>query len=179
MLILVLGTGVARAAGIGIGVGAFGGTSVPLIQDDAKKSGGQFGVRVPVSLMSFLTVEPFYATSSLGDTKQTIGGIEYTRSGFDVKTFGANAILGSPATGSGFKFFPFAGISSNKLTRVGSDEIKETGYDFGLGIGGSIASQISFAVRGELNMVKTGDTSRKFANANFGLSYNLTSFSPH
>src|SRR5262249_46222985 len=151
LLSLVLGAGAARAAGIGIGLGAFGGVSLPLIQDDAKKSGGQFGGRVPGTLISFFSVAPFYAKSSLGPPDQTTRRVVYTREGFDVKTFGANAILGSPATGSGFKFFPFAGISSNKLTRPGT-EIKETGFDFGLGIGGSVASKISFSVRGELNM---------------------------
>lgn len=170
ILLIISTAGLAAAATVGIG--AFGGTSVPIIQEDTG-GGSMFGARVPINFVSILTIEPYYATSSLGKKTQTVDGVDFTRTGFDVKSYGANLILGTITGGAGFKFFPFAGIGQNKLTRVGSDDISEMGYTFGLGIGAAPTDAFSIIFRGEANLVKTGDTSRKFANVNVGLSYNL------
>src|SRR5689334_4101344 len=95
--------GPARA--VDIGITGFGGSSIPVVQDDVKK-GGTFGVRVPVSLVGMLTVEPFYQTATMGDATVTFNdGLTATRTGYDVKTFGANLLLGSPVGHAGFKFF--------------------------------------------------------------------------
>jgi len=72
----------------------------------------------------------------------------------------------------GFKFYPFAGIGKYKLERTGTD-IDEMGYNFGLGIGIGATPKISLQIRGELEMIKTEDTSRKFGNATVGLTYGL------
>ena len=165
---LILGATTAGAAAIG--VGAFGGASVPVL-NDLSKQGSMFGVRVPVSLLPILTVEPFFSSSSLGDVTQDIGGISYTRDGGKSSAFGANALLTFGAMG--FRLFPFAGIGSYKLTRSGSEDIKDAGYDFGLGLGFSPIQKLSVDVRGELAMVKTGETSQKFANITAGVSYVL------
>lgn len=154
-----------------IGVGVFGGLSFPVLQDDVK-SGSILGLRAPVSILPIVTVEPFYASSSLGDAKETLGGISYTRTGFDGKAYGLNAMLGNP-NGSGLRFYPLVGIGKYKLTRTGSDDINEVGYNVGLGLGIGATPQISLQVRGELNLVKTGSTSRKFANTTVGLTYGL------
>ncbi len=171
LLALMLGAGTTQAAGIRVGAGAYGGAYIPIVQDDTG-GGVVYGVRVPVNLIPMITVEPFYASSTLDDVTETLGGIEYTRTGFDVTAFGANAILGSIG-GGGMKFYPFAGIGSYKLERPGTDEIKETGYSFGLGLGISPTPKISVHFRGELDMVVTGDTSRKFGNVTLGLNYDL------
>jgi hypothetical protein len=149
----------------------YGGLSYPIIQDDVS-SGSLFGLRVPVKLIPLLTVEPYYASSALGDGEQEIGGVKYTRAGFDNKGFGLNAMLGSP-TGMGLHFYPLVGIGSHKLTRSGTPDIKETAYNMGLGLGIGATPKVSLQVRGELNMVVTGDTSRKFANVTGGLTYDL------
>ncbi|HMI31204.1 MAG TPA: hypothetical protein VK527_05640, partial [Candidatus Limnocylindrales bacterium] len=115
--------------------------------------------------------EPYYAKSKYKDRDETIGGITYTREGFDGKTYGLNAILGSP-DGGGMKFFPYIGISKTKLERTG-EEINKTGYNFGLGLGLSPSPKFSVQVRGEFAMIATGDTSRKFTNATVGLNYRL------
>lgn len=171
VLALALTAGAASAAPVGVGVGAFGGLSYPIIQDDVG-NGSVYGVRVPVRLLPMITVEPYWLTAKMDDGKQTIGGVEYTRDGFDNKGYGANAILGHVG-GSGFHFYPFAGIGSHKLTRTGTPEIKETAYNAGLGFGISPTPKVSLQIRGELNMIKTGDTSRKFGNATVGLNYDL------
>jgi hypothetical protein len=43
----------------------------------------------------------------------------------------------------------------------------------GLGFGINAIPKLSIQVRGELNMIVTGDTSRKFANATVGVGYSL------
>ena len=82
LLAVMASTGLASAEGIGLGVGAYGGVSFPIIQDDTG-GGGVFGLRAPVRVIPLITVEPFYLTSSLKDVDEEIGGVTYTRSGFD------------------------------------------------------------------------------------------------
>lgn len=167
-LLLLLAAGAAHATGVGVGV--YGGLSYPIVQDDVK-SGTLYGLRAPVSLVPMITVEPFYASSSLGDAEEVLGGISYARDGFDQTAYGVSVMLGNPA-GMGFRMYPFAGIGKYKLERIGTD-IDEMGYNFGLGIGIGATPKLSLQIRGELEMVKTGDTSRKFGNATVGLTYGL------
>jgi len=111
-LVLITGT----ASAIGIGIGAFGGASVPVV-NDISGNGSTFGVRVPVSVIPMITVEPFYAASNLGDVDEDFGGISYTRDGGKTSGFGANALF--TFGGPGFSFFPFVGIGSYKIERDG------------------------------------------------------------
>jgi len=181
VLALVLASGAAQAGPIGVGIGVFGGLSVPILQnvsassfrpgDAFGKGGTQLGVRVPVHAIPIITFEPYYAKASYGDRDETIGGITYTREGYDSKSFGVNALLGNP-DGSGFHFFPYVGLGKTKLTRTG-EEINKTGYNFGFGLGMSPAQKISIQIRSEFSMVVTGDTSRKFGGINAGVSYRL------
>ena len=180
LLVIAVRSGPAQAAPVGVSVGLFGGMSIPVLQDVSTSSfspsdafgdtGSQIGFRVPVKAIPVFTLEPYYAKSSYKDRTETIAGLSYTREGFDGKAYGLNAILGSP--GGGFSFFPFVGISKSKLTRTG-EEINKTGYNFGIGLGISPAPKFSIQVRGDVAMVVTGDTSRKFANANVGVNYSL------
>lgn len=181
LLAFALVSGTAQATPVGVSVGVFGGMSIPVLQDVSASSfspsdafgdtGSQFGLRVPVKAIPVITFEPYYAKSNYKDRTETIAGISYTREGYDGTAFGLNAILGRP-DGAGFHFFPYVGISSSKLERT-NEEIKKSGYNFGLGIGISPAPKFSVQVRGDFGMVVTGDTSRKFANANVGLNYSL------
>jgi hypothetical protein len=169
VLALAVTTGVAQA---GIGIGAYGGVSYPINQDDVSK-GPLYGLRLPLKIVPMITVEPYYLTSHLGDGEETIAGVKYPREGFDHTGYGVNAILGMPL-GMAFGLHPYAGIGSHKLERAGSPEIKETAYNFGLGMGIGALSKISLQIRGELNMVMIGTKSRKFANGTVGLTYSLT-----
>lgn len=160
------------ARAVGIGVGAFGGVSVPVVQDD-NGQGTVFGIRVPVSLVPLLTVEPYYAKTSGGDKDQDVGGITYTRSGIDVTSFGVNAML---KFGAGLQFYPYVGIGSSKLERDALDA-SSTSYNFGLGIGiAPPIANLSVHLRGELQAVldeNESDVSRKWANVTLGVHYNL------
>lgn len=169
MIALLCGAGSAQA--VSVGIGAFGGITYPIVQDDTGQ-GTQFGVRAPVSLMPLLTVEPYFASSSGGDADESFG----TRSGLDVTAFGANVLL---PFGTGFRFYPFAGIGSHTLKRTGSEDVTHTGYNFGLGFGFSPPlAGLSIDVRGELNAVVDGDVSRKWGNATVGVSYNVFRMAP-
>lgn len=171
VLALALAAGPAQAQSVGIGIQPYGGLSFPIIQDDTG-SGALYGLRVPVKVIPVITLEPYYLTSDLGEGEVEIGGITYEREGFEHTGYGLNVMLGSVG-GTGVRFYPFAGIGSHKLERDNEAEIKETAYNFGLGLGIGATPKISVEIRGELNMVVTGDTSRKFANATVGLNYGL------
>jgi len=169
LLALAVVPAVATAGSIGLGV--FGGPSFPILDSNAG-NGSQFGVRVPVNLIPLLSVEPFYAKSSLGDKEETFGGISYKRSGPDVSTFGANVLL---SIGGPFQFYPFVGLGSSKIEQSGISDITKTSYDFGVGFGISPMPKLSVQLRAEMNAVVTGDTSRRFGNITVGASYALFS----
>lgn len=169
LLALVLTAGLAHARGIGIG--AFGGASIPIVNDLAKQ-GSVFGVRVPVSLLPLVTVEPFASFSSLGDAEETFGPTTFTRDGGKNNGFGANVML---TFGGPISFFPFVGIGSYTIEREGSEDVSEMGYNMGLGLGFQPTPMFGLSLRGELNAVVTDDTSQKFANVTLGAHYNLIS----
>jgi hypothetical protein len=164
---LLATTGVARAGSIGIG--AFGGWSVPVLQED-QGQGSLYGLRVPVHLLPLLTVEPFYAETSLGDkTIDLAPGVSTTREGSSVDSYGLNAILtmSGPVT-----FYPFAGIGSSTFKRTGENETF-TAYYLGLGLGLSPIPKFSIDLRAEMQVAADGDVSRKITNITLGASYAL------
>ncbi|HKA25506.1 MAG TPA: outer membrane beta-barrel protein [Candidatus Eisenbacteria bacterium] len=170
VLALTLAPGAAHA--FGIGIGAFGGGSFPISQEDVK-SGATFGVRIPISTIPLVSAEPYFAKSTLGDGETTSGGTTTTVDGFDNTSFGVNAFLGSLAAAPGIKFFPYVGIASTKLTRNGFSDIKKASYNFGLGAGLGLVKSLSVDGRAEMNVIDTGDKTRKFGNVTIGLSYQL------
>jgi opacity protein-like surface antigen len=167
---LLLSTGAALAGTVG--AGAYGGVNIPIVQDD-NGQGSIFGVRVPVKLVSLLTVEPYFGSSQGGKAEATIGGINYTRDGFDATSFGANALL---TFGGRFQFYPFAGIGTSTLKRDGSDDLKMTGFNFGLGLGFSPMQKLTVHVRGEGQDLSKDEKGRVFANVTVGASYELFPF---
>ena len=170
LLILALGAGTARAASIGVEV--FGGLSIPIVQDDSDQ-GTQFGVRVPVHLVPLLSLEPYFASSALGDKSQTFAGVSYTRDGGKVTGYGLNARLdaGSPV----LSFFPYAGIGSFTIKKAGLADETDMGYNFGLGLQLSPVPKVGVSLRGELNAIPINEASRKYANVTVGVSYNFLS----
>lgn len=168
LALLAASAGTAGAGGIG--VGAYGGMSFPLVQEDVSQ-GSLMGLRFPVTLVPLVTVEPYWASSSLGDKDQTIGGLTYTRAGFDESAFGVNAML---TTGGPVQFYPFVGLGSTKLKRAGYDASLTT-YNAGFGLGFAPVPKLSVHVRGEFQMAVDGGASRKFGNVTLGASYALFS----
>jgi len=176
-----LGAASASAKEAQVGIAAFAGWSVPVLQDvnvsnfkpsDAfGPSGSTWGFRVPVKAIPVVTLEPFYAQENYQDDTETFNGLSYERQGFDGKSFGVSALLGD-VFHRGFKVYPFVGLGKTKLTRTG-EEINERTWNFGLGFGFPLAHKISFQIRGQMDMVITDSTSRKFTDATAGIQYNI------
>ena len=170
--LLALALAASPAGAVSVGVGAYGGASIPVLQDDTGQ-GSIFGLRVPVNLLPMITVEPYYSSSSGGDTEETFDDIAYTRSGMDVTAFGANVLF---TFGTGVQLIPFLGLGTHEISREGSEDLSEMGYNFGLGLAfAPPVAGLSIHLRGELNAVVTDDdeTSRKWGNITAGVSYNL------
>ena len=167
--ILGLALVAARAQAADIGIGPYGGISIPVL-NDLSKQGSMFGIRVPVNLLPLLTVEPFYAASTLGDAEENFGTpTTYTRDGGKTSGFGVSALF---TFGTGiFKFYPVVGLGSYKFERDGAEDISDVGYNFGLGFGLSPIPKLTINLRGELNMITNGDTAVKAANATLGATY--------
>ena len=155
------------ASAFGIGIGAYGGTTIPLSQPEVK-TGGAYGVRLPISIIPLVSVEPYWGESKLGDGEVNSTPVK----GFDFSSVGVNAMLGSLMRAPGIKFYPYVGIASNKFS--GSEDITKTSYNFGLG-GAVGLSKVSVHGRAELNVCNTGDKTRKFTTLTVGLSYDLWS----
>jgi hypothetical protein len=168
LALLAMTSATANAGGLGVGV--FGGMAWPVLQDDTG-NGTLTGVRLPLRLLPLLAVEPYYASTNLADKVTTVAGIDFTRQGFDEKNYGLNAML---AAGGPVSFFPYAGIGQTTLKRSGYDKTL-TSYDLGVGFGFAAVPKLSVDVRGELQAIVDGQTTRKFANATAGLSYSLFS----
>ncbi len=178
----LLGAGSAMATEeLRVGVGAFYGRSAPVLQDvdassfspdDALGEGGsEWGVRVPIKVIPVVTIEPYYASSSYGDNTQDFNGLSYTREGWDRKAFGGNFLFANTLA-SGFKFYPYVGVGSTKLTRT-DEELNEFTWNFGLGLGFSLNEKMAVHVRSQLDLMVTDDTSRKFGDVTAGLQYNF------
>jgi len=169
---LALGAAPAAALTPQVGAGAFAGASIPIVQDD-NAPGPIFGVRVPVNVFRFLTAEPYFARTGGGEAEETFGGLVYKRSGFDINAFGVNVALGNLGLSPGLSFYPYAGIGSHALSRNGSEDIDKFGFQFGLGLGISPIPALALNARGELSVVPTDQTSRKFANVTLGVTYKI------
>jgi len=170
LLLAALVPGAARGGNVGLGVD--GGGSFPIVQED-NGNGSVFGVRVPVNLAPLITLEPYWAKTNGGDKTQDAFGVSYTRSGIDNDNFGANVLF---TFGTGLRYFPYAGIGSNHMTRDGMDE-RKTGYDFGMGLGFKLPlANLSGDVRAGVNMVvspASTESSRKWGEITVGVAYGI------
>lgn len=162
----------APAGAVSVGVGAYGGMAWPIVQDNMTQ-GFNYGVVVPVNVAPMVTIEPWYQGGAMGDVEETFAGASYTRTGPDVASFGVSALL---RFGTSFAFYPFGGIGRYTIEQDGTEDVEQTGYRLGLGMDFPVMPKLRVFVRGSADVVKTGDTSRKFGNAHAGLSYDLFDF---
>jgi hypothetical protein len=168
-LAIGLTAGVASAADWG--VQGFGGAAIPMEQDDNSATSTTFGVRFPISGTSVFSLEPYMYGISDKEFDETFGSSTVTRSGINVTTIGANVAIAHLIGGRSFKIYPFAGVNSNTLRRD-EQEITKIGFNGGLGMGFRPGKAL-IDIRGDFNMVDTGDASRKWVNATIGLGFRL------
>ena len=168
MFVLALTAGPASA--VTLGVGAFGGMSIPIVQDD-NGQGQTYGIRIPVGLTPIFTLEPYGSMTQGGDKEETINGIGLTRSGIEMQSYGANLLL---TFGTGFQMFHFAGIGMTTSERAGLDQ-SSVQYNFGIGLGfAPFALPLSIDIRGEYASVTDEDnssTARNYGNVILGATY--------
>jgi len=172
LLLLALSLGAAAAHATSIGAEVYGGLSIPIVQDDSDQ-GSQFGVRLPVHVVPLLCVEPYFASSQLGDKTLTIGNVSYTRDGGKLTGYGVNARIGG--AGAGLSFFPYVGIGSYTLKKAGLSDETDVGYNFGLGMQLTPMPKFGITLRGELNAIPIHEASRKYGNVTLGASYDFLS----
>ncbi|MGH7724304.1 MAG: hypothetical protein ACREOU_02625 [Candidatus Eiseniibacteriota bacterium] len=170
---LALGSAVTPvlAEPLSFGIVGMGGASIPIEQEDNDATSARFGVRFPASTSTIFSLEPYFFAGSGGTTELDIGGITTERDGIDLKSAGINVALGR-LTGEGFRFYPFGGVGSTVMTREGLDQSKLT-WNFGLGMGAGPGGWL-IDLRGEMNMVDTGDASRKWVGVTLGLGRRIT-----
>lgn len=154
----------ARAGNIGLG--AFAGTTYPVLQADVG-NGTLYGVRAPVGVVPLLTVEPYWASTRIADKVQSGAGLSYTFAGFDETTYGASLLL---ATGGPLSFYPLAGVGKTTIKAAGMNKSYTT-YNLGFGLAVSAVPKLAFNLRGEMQALVNGKTTRKFGSVTAGVSY--------
>ena len=152
------------------GIVVHGGMMIPTAQDDNDESGTAFGLRFPVNTGTFFGFEPYIYMGEGEETTVDIGGNPETREGIDLTSWGANLSLGRLVK-PGFHIAPFVGIGNNTLHRE-SGEISKIGYNAGIDLG-IAPGKMMINLRGEMNVVDIGESSRKWGIVSLGLGYRV------
>jgi hypothetical protein len=165
---LLLGTALPGAANLlaKIGVGAYGGTNIPIVQDDAE-NGGLFGIRGRISL-PIITLEPSINFLGSGDAERTIEGVPVTFEAPKVTSYAFNVLWQSGFT------YGTVGIGRSSVDIPdGVGETTETTYNFGGGVEVGVGP-ISVDVSPRFFVINTADSaSRKSVVLMIGANYYL------
>lgn len=155
------------------GVGGFAGINVPIEQEDAE-NGMVYGIKGRWSPFWSLAIEPQVFLLQNGDYDIEFGdGADEseTLKGWKATSFGANLVLGAPASAfSGVRPFVFGGLRFNSMDFEGRDA--ETKLGFAAGIGLEIGfSQVGLEIRGTGEVFTDGEkSSRKNGTITGGLN---------
>lgn len=155
-----------------LAVGAWGGLSIPVVQDD-QESGMVFGFMGRFRALPFLVVEPGVSFTKWGAPDQ-IEGIDFGIDGSKLTSIGVSATLGGIPGEMGVKPFLVAGIASYKVKN------DDTGYDesnLGWSAGGGVAIGLtpSFALdfRGLAIVAPQENGSKKALAVTGGLNFSF------
>jgi hypothetical protein len=170
-LVLAAAAPAAQAQDERFGIVVHGGTMIPVAQDDNEESGTAFGLRFPVNTGTFLGFEPYIYMGNGKESTYDFGSGPEEREGIDLTSWGANVSFGRLVR-PGFHIAPFLGIGNNTLHRE-SGEISKIGYNAGLELG-IAPGKMMINLRGEMNMVDIGESSRKWGLISLGLGYRVT-----
>ncbi|HOP06113.1 MAG TPA: outer membrane beta-barrel protein [candidate division Zixibacteria bacterium] len=154
------------------GAGAFGGVSIPVVQDD-QTNGTVFGARGRVGLLPILQIEPYFASTQWG-APDPVDGVNLGIDGSTVTAFGLDATIGFPPAKLGLKPFLTGGIGSFKVKNddTGYDESK-LGFNAGLGLGIGVSPFLDIDVRGVAMIAPQESGSKKAINLMAGVTYNF------
>jgi len=169
-LVLAATAPAAQAQDERFGIVVHGGTMIPVTQDDNEESGTAFGLRFPINTGSFIGVEPYIYSGSGKEMTADFGNGPEEREGIDLTSWGMNLSIGRLVR-PGFHIAPFVGVGNNTLHRE-SGEISKIGYNAGLELG-IAPGKMMINLRGEMNAVDIGESSRKWALISLGLGYRV------
>ena len=160
---------ISSASAAGIGVGAFGGLSIPVIQED-QGNGTVFGVRGRLKLIPGFTLEPVLAFNQFGDAETDFG----TRKGSKVTYYGVDLILGGMGAPVGPRFYLLGGAAFYSFSRDYDEDVTRFGVAGGLGIEIGLGKTLGLDFRGKFHLVTLdGGGSRKMVNITAGINYYL------
>jgi hypothetical protein len=147
-----------------VGIGAYSGTNIPLVQDDAG-TGGLFGIRGRFGL-PIITLEPSINFLGRTDVDQTIEGVPVTFQASKITSFAFNVLLKTGFT------YSTVGIGWSSVDIPGGvGETDETTYNFGGGVEIGVGP-VSVDVSPRLFVIKTADkASRKDLAVMMGVNY--------
>jgi hypothetical protein len=119
-----------------------------------------------------LHFEPYFSLAEGGRHEESFGSTTYDRIGFEVLSYGAIATWGSMGLGGGgFPVYPFVGLGSYRLAREGTAPRTELGYSTGFGYAHALPVGFAVHARGEVVVVPTDETSRRFVNLTLGVQF--------
>lgn len=159
---------VSTASAAGIGLGAYGGTAIPIVQDD-QGNGLVFGAKAKLALIPGFAFEPNINFLSYGDADLGFG----TREGSKVTYFGADILFGGAGLPIGPSVYLIGGAGLYSTSRDNDEDYSDFGFNVGLGIELGIGSGIALDVRGKAHFIMFEGASKKFATITGGLNYYL------
>jgi hypothetical protein len=151
-------------------VGAFGGLSIPLVQDDAK-SGALFGAKGRILLLPYLGVEPYFAMAKIKGGDAEAREETFTLGDGDVTSFGADVVLGSISGVGKTKFYGLVGINSNSYKRDRVPDESGLGFDFGGGVEFFPTEMVSLELKAKYHPIKLGEGGRVNLEFSGGVNY--------
>ncbi len=148
-----------------VGIGAYGGTNIPLVQDDAK-TGGLFGIRGRVGLLSLVMFEPSVNFLKNGDGDVDVNGQTVTLEAPKVTSYTFNLLLKGGFT------YATGGIGWSSVEIPGGGEkTNEPTYNFGGGVEIGVGP-LAVDVSPRLFVINTADkASRKNLEIMLGVNY--------
>ena len=127
-LALAMGT---QAFAAKIGVGAFWGKNIPVVQQDASVD-NLWGMKLIFVPLSFVSIQPNFTHSGMGQASINLGGISQIREGGQIKSWGIDLLLGN-FNSKFFHFFILGGIAASSIQKENLPDLNSTGFTGGLG----------------------------------------------
>ena len=160
------------AQGLKFSAGAFGGVSIPVVQDD-QAQGTVFGIMGRMNLLSLIVVEPYISLTKWGEP-DPVDGFDLGIDGSKLTCFGVDAMLGGMPGAPGIKPYFLGGIGYYKIKNDDTqfDESK-VGYALGLGISLGLIPTIDLDFKAKGIIIPIEGGSKKAVNITAGLLYNF------
>ena len=178
ILLVIVMTASSAHAVMDIGVGAYGGMTIPVVNQDVE-IGPLYGVQARVSVLSFLAVGIHFQSTSFGNPDEvffegTPNEFTAEKDGGSVKTFGGDVYLGGAGGTPGFNFFLVGSIGSYSWSRENQEDITKASFKLGPGAEIVMPGGLGFEARGLFEVSPKGDDgSWKNAQWFVGVNYHF------